>query len=234
MNAGAGIPNGAVYLAEHQSAGRGQGPNRWHATPSANLTLSAASMPDHLAVADLFLLTAVAALAVADAVRPRLPPGTVTVKWPNDVYAGNQKLAGVLIQNGLRGQRIAWSVTGIGLNVNEADFPPELTATATSLRLLTGRDHDREALLTDLLAALSARYAQTHTAPGRAILLAEYHEHLYRRHQPADFREVATRVRFRGRILGVSPDGRLRIDVDGAGERRFALRELRYLFTDES
>ena len=141
VNGPAPPANGAVFVARSQTAGRGQGANTWHASPGRNISLSVVAYPGHLPLGRLFALNQVVALAVARTLRALLPPELrtgVLVKYPNDVYVNDRKIAGILIQNGLRGSRLAWSVIGIGLNVNENDFPETLRATATSLRQLTG------------------------------------------------------------------------------------------------
>ena len=171
-----------------------------------------------MSVEGLFRLTEVAALAVVTTLADHLPPGTdpeLRIKWPNDVYAGHRKIAGILIQNGLRGSRLAWSVVGIGLNVNETDFPPELSGRATSLGLLTGRTHDRGAVLRTLLLELGHHYRRTYTAAGRSGLAADYHARLYRRDRAARFRATATGETFTATVLGVTPTGELRLRRDG-------------------
>ncbi|MEO0733197.1 MAG: biotin--[acetyl-CoA-carboxylase] ligase [Bacteroidota bacterium] len=225
LNDGEDLPPGAVFWADAQTAGRGQGANRWHASPNANLSLSIVVYPDHLAVDQLFALTQVSALAVAETVRSLLPASltaSVRVKWPNDVYVGDRKIAGILVQNGLRGSRVAWSVIGIGLNVNEAIFPTELRATATSLRLLTGKVWDRERVGECLFTAFGATYGLL-DAPE---LGQRYLELLYRRGVVSSFLVTASGERISGVILGVDAQGRLRLAL-AEGERAFALRELR-------
>lgn len=230
INAGDFPAPGAVYLTEAQTAGRGQGSNQWHATPGANLTLSLVAYPDHLSVDQLFVLNQFVSLAVADTVRYFLPTAQaagVRVKWPNDVYVDDQKIAGILIQNGLRGAAVSWSVMGIGLNVNETTFTSELTTTATSLALLTGEEIDLESVLKVLLANLEQGYAQTEMTQ-LPILKGRYRRMQYRLEEPGKFTDVATGQTFMGLILGVTDGGQLRVATSG-GERLFALREVRYL-----
>lgn len=230
INAGKGADAGAVYWTEEQSRGRGQGSNRWHATPATNLTISIVAYPGHLPIDRLFALTQLTGLAVAATVRHFLPEraAEVALKWPNDVYVGKQKIAGILVQNGLRGSTISWSVFGIGLNVNEINFPPELTTTATSLRLLTGRDFDREAVAQHLFSAFSKAYELT--SPARLSKLDDdYHRSLYLRDVPAAYREIATGNIFTARIRGVAPTGQLRLEMTDGQERLFSLREVGFL-----
>ena len=222
--------NGAVYLTHHQSAGRGQGTNTWHSTPHQNLTLSIVCYPTHLPLGNLFSLSQTTALAVAATVRCFLPPKyrtRVRAKWPNDVYVGDRKIAGVLIQNGLRGADLAWSVAGIGLNVNEQDWPAELKNTATSLRELTGEELDLELVQKTLFEEFSKYYGLLE-AHLRASLDRQYHAALYRMDERSEFVHVATGRRFIGVIRGVTAAGHLRVeDVAYGREVAFNLREIK-------
>lgn len=223
--------HGDVFLSADQSAGRGQGSNRWHSSPGANLTLSVVLRPDDLAVDDLFRLSQFAALAVAGAVEGCLggeATGAVRVKWPNDVYVGDRKIAGILVQNGLRGSRVAWSVVGIGLNVGETDFPAELKTKATSLRLLTGRTITPEAVLPELFGQLAAGYPHCLPNPPAGVSLDEaYDGLLYRKDVATDFELTATGQRFTGIIRGVDGRGRLRVEQSVGRQSRFVVGEVR-------
>ncbi|NJC26022.1 biotin--[acetyl-CoA-carboxylase] ligase [Neolewinella antarctica] len=224
--------NGDVFLAHEQTAGRGQGSNSWHATPYANLSFSIVCYPTHLTVARLFVLSQVTALAVAATVRSLLPRklGTrVRVKWPNDVYVGDQKIAGILIQNGLRGSNLAWSVIGVGLNVNEWRFPPQLSASATSLFKLTNQEHDLDAVLETLLANFAEYYALTLDPAGITELDRLYGAQLYRQDAPSRFLHVATNREFSGIIDGVNDAGQLTVIQVGGRTSAFDLREIKLL-----
>ena len=220
--------HGAVYRTEAQPAGRGQAGNRWHSSPGANLTLSLLLRPDRLSVERLPSLIQYAALAVRRAVATCVPAQSVSVKWPNDVYVGDRKVAGVLIQNGLRGERVQWSVVGIGLNVNEQAFPPALQRRATSLRQLTGKPHDLPAVTQSLFWTLSEGYERIESGQWR-LLRQEYLRHLYLRGVEASFCDVATGQPFRGVIQDTDHGGRLRILVQGGRLRTFDLREVEFL-----
>jgi len=230
LNAGDEIVNGTVFLSSAQTAGRGQGTNSWHASPGANLTLSMAAFPDHLSVDRLFALNQVSGLAVADTVKYFLPDGlaaSVRLKWPNDVYVGKQKIAGILVQNGLRGNTVSWSVMGIGLNVNENKFPEDLQRTATSLALLGGHNLELEEVLNFLLQRLAANY--NFLQPGLLQELDQrYHQELYRLNVPSRYQLVETGVNFFAVLRGVNAAGQLRLELAEGGERVFSLREVRF------
>jgi BirA family biotin operon repressor/biotin-[acetyl-CoA-carboxylase] ligase len=134
--------DGAVYVAETQTAGRGTQGRAWHSAPGTGLWLSVCleGPPQGLSAA--------AALAVREAIWPEAP---AHLDWPNDVMLGGLKVAGVLVEH-----REGWNAVGIGLNVNQRaeDFPPELRGTAGSLAMCTGHEWDRAQLLGDILRAL--------------------------------------------------------------------------------
>jgi BirA family biotin operon repressor/biotin-[acetyl-CoA-carboxylase] ligase len=149
----------------------------------------------------------VPALAVAAVVRELIKPpvvAAVSLKWPNDVYVGDQKIAGILVQNGLRGKAIAWSVIGIGLNVNEVNFPSELTTVATSLRLLTGRQLDRQAVRGSPLRAV-ATPVLPHDSGRMGQLQRDYHRQLYRLNQPGRYQRTNDNSTFFAILRGVAP-----------------------------
>ena len=143
-----GAAPGSVFVAERQTDGRGRLDHRWHASPGANLTFSVV-LGAHPDPAQNATLPLVAGLAVAEALGPGF-----AVKWPNDVYFGERKICGILCERD--GDNV---IVGIGVNVNETAFPPELARQATSLKLLRGATQDKDAVLRDVLRALEQLYA---------------------------------------------------------------------------
>ena len=225
------LPSGTVFLADAQTAGRGQGRNVWHSSPHANLTFSMLLRPDQLAVQWIYALTRVTSLALIDAVRNLLPESDhagLSIKWPNDIYHRHRKLAGILIQNGLRGDRVQWSVAGVGLNVNETDFPPELAQFATSLRLITGTTWDREAVLTAVLDALPARWTQLQQHE-HAALDRDYHRYLYGLDREVWLLRPGAPDPFRATVRGVDDSGRLRLEHPDGRPELCELRSIRWV-----
>ena len=141
------LRHGAVILAHEQTAGRGQRGRSWRSGAGLDLTFSLVVRPTGLRAEDQFMLSKLAALAVHDVLRERVS-GEVRIKWPNDILIERAKVAGILIQNELAGERVNWSIIGIGLNVNSTDLDADLNA--TSMSLAGGHLHDRNALLQDL------------------------------------------------------------------------------------
>jgi BirA family biotin operon repressor/biotin-[acetyl-CoA-carboxylase] ligase len=166
-----GAADRTVVVADHQTAGRGRRGLRWEDEPRANLLVSIVVRP-RLALARLALLSYVAALATADALA-RVTGLTPRLKWPNDVLVGQRKIAGILLESRIGPEPLV--VVGIGVNLNQARFPPELGDRATSAVLETGRPVDREAVLTALVEAFDAwrtRLEAEGFAPVRARWLA--------------------------------------------------------------
>lgn len=147
----AGRP-GDVFTAERQLSGRGRLDHAWHSAPGANLTfsivLSAAGRPPQ-EVATLPLVVGFATLKALAALLP--PAAGPALKWPNDVLAGGRKLAGILCER--HGDNV---IAGVGVNVNETDFPQAIAARATSLAALAGRPFDRDDVLRRLLASIES------------------------------------------------------------------------------
>ena len=214
---------GTVVRAASQSAGRGQFGSRWESEPGRNLTLSVIFYPNFLSVAEQFRLSEAVALAVLDTVDGGCRPPS-TIKWPNDIYLGDRKVAGILIQNALAGAQIQSSVVGIGLNVNQQVFCSD-APNPVSLAQATGRFFDLDELAESLFKNLEIRYLHLKTAAGRAAIREEYERHLYRLGEVSKFRNLADGSVFEGIIRGVAADGRLRVGVGGA-ERLFSVKEL--------
>jgi BirA family transcriptional regulator, biotin operon repressor / biotin---[acetyl-CoA-carboxylase] ligase len=166
----AGAPSGTVVLAEEQTSGRGRQGRSWIAPRGNALTLSVVWRFG--AGRDSDLLPLAAAVCVCEACE-RLASVRCAIKWPNDVWVDERKLAGILIES-RPAER--WSVIGIGLNVNttEDELGPELEATATSLRIASGSPVDRDLALDLLLERLAARLPEL--ARGSGELLSAYRE----------------------------------------------------------
>lgn len=152
-------PHGATFVAERQTSGRGRRGRTWFAAAGESL-LCSVLLRVPLPIEAVSALALAAGLAVREAVAKALPDyeerGLVRVKWPNDVWVENKKIAGVLAESQLQGGTLVAAVVGFGVNVTTTAFPDEIRARATSLQLL-GASAAREVLLADALSALEAR-----------------------------------------------------------------------------
>lgn len=229
---GSGSSHGTVILAHEQTAGRGQRGRQWLSGAGLDLTLSIVLRPQELSAMDQFGLSKLTALAVRDTVRsafmadPTAAQADIRVKWPNDILVDRRKVAGILIECELAGDRVRHAIVGIGLNVNSTNLPEELGATSLCLHS-AGRPHDRRDVLRSLLAALDARYLQW--SADRAAPDADYAAALWARGRWSpmwlDGAEVSLRpmdVDGQGRLLVEAMDGQ--VASYGLDRLRFAGR----------
>jgi len=155
--ASADAPEGSVFLAEQQTAGRGRGANQWHSARSVGIYCSVLLRPA-LPPSDVLVLTLAAGLAVHSAIQEIDSRVVPDLKWPNDVLIGGKKVCGILTEMNAEVTRVRYVVVGIGLNVNQSSFPADLEAIATSLRLATGTEWSRVELSVALLKSLDREY----------------------------------------------------------------------------
>jgi BirA family biotin operon repressor/biotin-[acetyl-CoA-carboxylase] ligase len=167
----AGAAHGATFVAEQQSQGRGRRGRSWFAAEGESL-LCSVLLRVPLLPAHVSLLALAAGLAVREAIARALPnleaQGQVRVKWPNDVWVGNKKIAGVLAESQVHGGALSAAVVGFGVNVMTTVFPDDITHSATSLALLGGATA-REPLLVDALSALEARVQRLLAGDARSL-----------------------------------------------------------------
>jgi BirA family biotin operon repressor/biotin-[acetyl-CoA-carboxylase] ligase len=174
--AGAGEPEGAVYLAEHQTAGRGRAGHAWESAQSVGIYCSVVLRPA-LSPADALMLSLIAGIAVAEAVEQStgLHPD---LRWPNDVLLDDRKFCGILTEMNSEPTRVHYVVIGIGINVNHTSFAGELEPIATSLRMESGRTWSRVELAAALLKSLDSEYRKlTQGGPAvRSSILRKFEE----------------------------------------------------------
>ncbi|TAE01047.1 MAG: biotin--[acetyl-CoA-carboxylase] ligase [Bacteroidetes bacterium] len=199
---------GCVIITSQQTAGKGQRGNRWEANPDQNLTFSLILQPDFLSPEYQFQLNVAVSLAVYDVLSVFLG-SELKVKWSNDIYYRNQKLGGILIENILQGNRIKYSVVGIGLNVNQTEFS---YSKANSLANLTNKKYDLQVLLPQILESLEVRYLklrQNHYSQ----MKSEYLQNLYWYQEKHTFLDVDNQA-FTGEIIGIDAIGKLAVAVE--------------------
>jgi BirA family biotin operon repressor/biotin-[acetyl-CoA-carboxylase] ligase len=152
-----GAPEGSVFLAEEQTAGRGRGAHAWHSTRSAGIYCSVVLRPV-LPPSEVLVLSLAAGLAVDEAIQQMDSRVQLDLKWPNDVLIGGKKVCGILTEMNAEITQVRYVVVGIGINVNQASFPEELDGLATSLRLQSGSEWSRVELAAALLKSLHREY----------------------------------------------------------------------------
>jgi BirA family transcriptional regulator, biotin operon repressor / biotin---[acetyl-CoA-carboxylase] ligase len=165
-------PHGTVVVAEEQTAGRGRFGRRWESSKSMNLLFSVLLRPDAFHNDRIPLVPFAAAVAVAEAIEA-VTGLQVECKWPNDLLISRKKMTGMLLESSMVGARIEKLVLGIGINVNQTEFPESIIPQPTSLQIESGRVVDRNYLLERLLGTLEARYLQLLNEPP-ALMLATW------------------------------------------------------------
>ena len=160
------LPNGTVFLAYEQIVGRGQQNNFWESDPGKNLTFSIVVYPDFLEIRRQFMLSKVVSLGIYTALGKYVEK--LQIKWPNDIYAGDKKLGGILIENSIIYNSIKTSVIGIGINVNQTDFRSN-APNPVSLKTLTNQQYDCELILNEILSEIDLYYSMLQKGEDRII-----------------------------------------------------------------
>ncbi len=171
-----GAPEGSVFLAEEQTAGRGRGAHTWESERSTGIYCSIVLRPE-LPPSEVLMLTLAAGLAVRAAIEQATPRVTVDLKWPNDVLLAGKKVCGILTEMNAEITRVRYIVVGIGLNVNQTVFPKEIEHEAISLRMETGTECSRVELAAVLLKSFDREYRNFLDDPeARASILRRFAE----------------------------------------------------------
>lgn len=220
------------FWAMAQTAGIGQRGNHWHSTPGMNLTFSLVLKPHFLSAERQFRLTQVLSLALTDCLKSLeginglMIDGEAArpvIKWPNDIYIGRKKICGTLTSTRLNGILIDSAICGIGLNVNEVDFP-SWVPNPTSLRLLTGHSYELPPLLHILLAQIRARYDSLKQQEDPH---AEYLDRLMNLGIPQHY--IVNGEELEATIAGVDCYGRLLLDTTSDHRRLCCgMKEIKY------
>ncbi len=214
-----------VVTAREQTAGRGQGSNHWESEPGKNLTFSILVHPTMVPVARQFLLSEAGALALKEVVDEIVGDGSVTMKWPNDIYWNDRKLSGTLIETRLGGGHIKDCVFGVGLNVNQQSFHSD-APNPVSLFQITGREIDTDVLLDRIIKSFD-KYFKAIENGEYAAISELYHAGLYRSHGFHTYRDHEGE--FEAAIVEVEDSGRLILrDREGA-VRGYAFKEVEFV-----
>lgn len=229
------IPDRSVYAAMFQTAGRGQKGNRWESKAGENLTFSILLKPAGIPAGDQFIISQIVALGVLDYVESH--GVKASIKWPNDIYAGDRKICGTLIENTLNNNTIASTIAGIGLNMNQRVFDPSLP-NPTSLALETGMSFDVKEELPKLLDCIFKYYEQIDSPYARNGFDEKYLSRLYRRGQWHLFEELPASeipaekrsgLRIEARVLGIDAEARLLLEHRDGTLHSYGFKEIKYV-----
>ncbi len=217
-------PEGTCVMTDFQTDGRGQIGSVWHSQPGKNLLVSYIFYPKNLLAIDQFYINMVVSLALV---------GTLAdfdiaakVKWPNDIYVGSKKLTGILIQSTLVGSNIKATVIGIGLNINQTAFLPEMN-NSSSMAEISGKQFDRSVVF-DTLSNHLEYYYQLLIAKKFTQLKKLYLTYLYLMDKNAQYKDINGH-HFNGKIIGVDNQGKLVIKDNEGFIRTFAFKEVKYV-----
>lgn len=211
-------PELSVIAAHTQTKGKGQRGNSWHSKQGENLTFSIIAYPNHILAPAQFIISECISLALAQVVSSYCKH--VTIKWPNDIYVKNKKIAGILIEHMLLGQHIQSSIIGVGLNCNQIQFP-DIVPNPTSLALCCNKQFSLETILHEVLAEFESQYAKTHV---RNTIHSEYIENLYMKNRQCTFQD--SEGTFLGKIRDVSEQGLLIIEDKQKKQREYAFKQV--------
>lgn len=214
--------NGMAWFALEQTAGKGQRGKGWDTEPGKNIALSLVLEPGNLSAGGRFYLSAVVALTCLEFFSKYAGDET-RIKWPNDLYWRDRKAGGILIENVLKGRDWKYAVVGIGINVNQVNFGPDLK-NPVSLKQITGKDFDARLLAEELYALLLERTSAIESTSFETIL-SDYNRQLYAINKKVKFKK--NNAVFETVIKEVNAKGQL-ITVD-AMERAFDFGEVEWI-----
>lgn len=213
-----------VVSADEQTAGKGMGSNGWESETGQNLTFSVALDMGFLPAERQFLLSEAVALGLYEALCPLIPEEKLHIKWPNDLYYENRKLAGILINSTIKANLMDISIIGIGLNVNQMQFQNWPTH-PISLRQITGKEYALQPLLEQVAESIYNKVEILKVSP--TAIENEYLQQLYRYHTWADY-EVDGKV-LRLFVTGIDAFGRLMLVDEDNKEYCFDIKEIKFL-----
>jgi BirA family biotin operon repressor/biotin-[acetyl-CoA-carboxylase] ligase len=217
------LEEGTVLASEEQTAGRGQRGNHWEAEPEKNLTFSMLFYPVFLSVKNHFLLSKCIALGVKTALDRYT--GNISIKWPNDIYHEDKKIAGILIENEIAGSMITQSIVGIGVNINQEIFRSD-APNPVSLKQITGQEMNRDALLEQIIYSILAFYGELSRGEA-APINSLYHHALYRK--DGFFLYKDKEGIFSARIESVADDGFICLTGAKGEKRTYAFKEIAFV-----
>lgn len=226
------LPAGYTVCTFRQTAGRGQRGNGWESEPEKNISFTTILPSQGLSPEGLWRQSMLAALAVAKALQSYDLPATI--KWPNDIYVGDEKICGILIENVLQGNQVKCSLAGIGVNINQRVFVSN-APNPTSMALLTGKEYDKQEVLERILQQLGEL---ANLCPDG--LEDEYMRHLYRREGFYRWREVEVTTApmmidhnhagsFLARIHSITPEGCLVLEAEDGNLQTYHFKEIKYI-----
>ena len=218
------VENYTVVVAENQTAGRGQMGAVWEVESGKALTFSALIRCADFKIDSQFYFNMCVSLACSEMLK-RHTSAIISVKWPNDIMAEKDKIAGILIENSIQEQKIKSSIVGIGINVNQIKFPFHLTG-VTSLAKIAGKEYDKEVLMIEVLHELKHQLERFENKEFEAIK-SDYINSLFEFGKPRMF-ETSEGEQFLGKIVDVNLAGQLVVETEHKKTREFGIKEIKF------
>jgi BirA family biotin operon repressor/biotin-[acetyl-CoA-carboxylase] ligase len=218
------LAEGTVIMADDQFAGRGQQNMTWIAEPKKNLTFSLLLKPGFLKINEQFTLNMLVCIAIKNALQKYIN-ANLSIKWPNDIYYNNQKIGGILIENILSGAAYKSAIVGVGLNINQQNFPDQLVSKATSLWRILQEDVNLIQLLAEICSHIESGYLKL-KAGNYKDLKDTYLANLYKYNETAFYMQGDEQ--FQGRITGVTDAGLLVLSRAGITQE-YNFKEIQYI-----
>jgi BirA family biotin operon repressor/biotin-[acetyl-CoA-carboxylase] ligase len=215
--------HGTVVLAQHQNKGKGQQGNSWESEAGKNLLVSIILFPKFLLPAQQFYLSKIASLAIVDFLKAETK--NVTIKWPNDIYIKNGKVAGILIENAVKGSNLSSAVIGIGLNLNQELFVSD-APNPVSLKQITRKVYDVELVADTIFENINNWYRKLERG-GIDEIDSAYFNQLFRANEWALFAKKGKQ--FEARIAGIGEFGQLILEERGGTISEFMFKEIEFV-----
>mgnify|MGYP002509710677 FL=1 len=229
------LPHLYTIRTDFQTAGRGQAGNSWESEEGKNLLFSALLRYNNIRATEQWRLSMLVAVALWEVLANYLPQEQLSIKWPNDIYFGDKKLVGILIENSLAGQYIGYSIAGIGLNINQTEWRSN-APNPISMKQITGQEYDAETLMNEWIHAI----ANWETQSTETIQTA-YLQHLYRREgwhtyverevsvAPTAIAQSGIEGAFLAMFAGITPQGELILRTTNNEEKTYHFKQIRFV-----
>lgn len=229
------LPHLYTIRTDFQTAGRGQAGNSWESEEGKNLLFSALLRYNNIRATEQWRLSMLVAVALWEVLANYLPQEQLSIKWPNDIYFGDKKLVGILIENSLAGQYIGYSIAGIGLNINQTEWRSN-APNPISMKQITGQEYKAEELMNEWVHAMANWEAQSTEAIQTAYL-----QHLYRREgwhtyverevsvAPTAIAQSGIERAFLAMFAGITPQGELILRTTNNEEKTYHFKQIRFV-----
>ena len=229
------LPHLYTIRTDFQTAGRGQAGNSWESEEGKNLLFSSLLRYEGIYAADQWRLSMLVAVACWEVLAKYLPKDWLTIKWPNDIYYGDKKLVGILIENSLSGSMVDHTIVGIGMNVNQTEWLSN-APNPMSMKQITGQDYPVEQLLSDWFSAMKSWETRT-----TEEIKDAYMQHLYRRQgwhlyverevsiMPTAIATDTEEGMFRAELMGITEQGELQLRTENNEEKTYHFKQIRFV-----